>query len=176
MNFPHQHIEQENTKFLIIDVGYYDNLAKVVSVIICKEKEEIFTKTVTSIEPYIPGMFYKKELPCILSLINDLPENSFDIIIIDGYVYLGEKKPGLGVYLYNALSEKFPIIGLAKRYFRGSESVTQKITRGESKNPLYVSSIGISIVEASKIISQMSGKYRIPDAIKKADTLTKEIN
>ncbi len=55
-------------------------------------------------------MFYKKELPCLLSIINDLPENSFDIIIIDGYVYLGEKKPGLGVYLYNALSEKFPII------------------------------------------------------------------
>lgn len=111
MNLPLQHIEQENTKFLIIDVAYYDNLAKVVAVIICKEKEEIFTKTVTSIEQYIPGLFYKKELPCILSLINDLQENSFDVIIIDGYVNLGENKPGLGVYLFNALSEKFPIIG-----------------------------------------------------------------
>lgn len=34
--------------------------------------------------PYEPGSFYKRELPCILSLLKDIYKQ-LDAIVIDGY-------------------------------------------------------------------------------------------
>jgi len=40
-----------------------------------------------------------------------------EFIVIDGYVFTdGISRPGLGFYLYNSLSCKTPVIGVAKSY------------------------------------------------------------
>lgn len=91
---------------------------------------------------YIPGSFYLRELPCILSLLKELPEKP-DIIIIDGYVRLGESgSDGLGMKLFNALKGKSKVIGVAKTEFAGTPEDT-RVFRGNSSRPLYITSVGI---------------------------------
>lgn len=74
------------------------------------------TVNVNNVAPYKSGQFYKRGMPCLLALINQIDE-SFDAIIIDGYVFLdGVSKAGLGKYLYDNLANKKPIIGIAKNH------------------------------------------------------------
>jgi deoxyribonuclease V len=49
-----------------------------------------------------------------------------------------------------------------------------EVFRGQSINPLYVSSIGIDIDQAAQNIQNMFGNYRIPTLLKHLDTLTKK--
>ena len=49
---------------------------------------------IREVEPYQSGQFYRRELPCILAVLKSLPELP-QVIIIDGYVWLGERQPGL---------------------------------------------------------------------------------
>ncbi|MFY0538676.1 hypothetical protein [Nannocystis pusilla] len=39
--------------------------------------------------------------------------------MIDGHVWLGPDRPGLGVHLHRALGEAIPVVGVAKNPFRG---------------------------------------------------------
>ncbi|WP_207420305.1 hypothetical protein [Desertivirga brevis] len=51
-------------------------------------------------QEYIPGEFYKRELPGILSLLDKINFELIQAIIIDGFVILNDEgKPGLGGYL-----------------------------------------------------------------------------
>ena len=133
----------------------------------------IFYATTTPIQEYIPGNFYKRELPCILNL---LEQNKIipSIIIIDGYVYLdGKTTPGLGYFLFNALSHRIPIIGVAKTAFINIHPECL-INRGKSKRPLYITSIGINLQNAKTIIASMHGNDRIPTLLKAADRICRE--
>lgn len=162
---------------LILDVGYFDNAAKVVGLVIDEiGHTQILQKVVDNPMPYVPGEFYKRELPCLMALINDVPINQLEYIIIDGYVYVdNDELYGLGGHLYRALAAKVPIIGVAKTFYKGNEQTTVKVVRGQSKSPLFVSSIGIDLNKAAHIIETMQGPNRIPDLIKKVDTLTKQL-
>jgi deoxyribonuclease V len=92
-------------------------------------------------------------------------------IVVDGYVYLGrEKKPGLGKYLYDALSGETAVIGVAKSHFRGTPRVAE-IRRGDSRRPLYVTAVGVSQEEAKWRIKGMCGENRIPLLLKRVDQL-----
>ncbi len=46
----------------------------------------------------------------------------------------------------------------------------------KSIKPLFITSIGIDLEEATKLIKNMNGQNRIPTLLKKLDTLTKEKN
>ena len=165
---------------LAIDVYYYDSCkAKVVGVIFDKweseKPHEIVTTSIEQVEDYEAGKFYKRELPCILKLLESVNMDSIDTIVIDGYVYLdAPTKAGLGMHLYNSLGEKIPIIGVAKTYFH--ENIATKVFRGKSKNPLYITSIGVEISEAAAHIHNMHGAFRMPTLLKLLDyeTRTKE--
>ena len=99
------------------------------------------------------------------------------MIIIDGYVYLDDfNKLGLGGHLYKSINEKIPIIGVAKTNFATNKLNKVELLRGKSKNPLYITSIGIDINTAKEYISKMFGEYRIPKLLKELDQLTKEEN
>jgi deoxyinosine 3'endonuclease (endonuclease V) len=119
---------------------------------------------------YIPGEFYKRELPCIIKLYEQI-EVSLEEMIIDGYVMLGDK-PGLGQYLYDSLDHKIPIIGVAKSNFKGSKGA--EVFRGRSQKPLYVTTAGMDLQEACENIKRMHGNYRIPTLLKRVDLLAKE--
>ena len=156
---------------LAIDVQYDENNATIAGISFNnwddKEETDSFITKLENVEPYISGQFYRREMPCILELLND-HNLTPDTIIIDGFVTLGNDKKGLGEYIYEALDKQTPIIGVAKNSFSGISDET-KITRGKSSKPLYVTSVGINIDDAKTHILSMHGDFRIPTLLKKAD-------
>ncbi len=162
---------------LAVDVDYKNNDAYIAGVLFEKwsdEKETSkFKSTLNNIEEYESGKFYRRELPCIIKLIEEHNLKS-EIIVIDGFVWLdGKVKPGLGAYLYEALEDKVAIIGVAKKSFIGISS-KYKLYRGKSKKPLYVTSAGIELIEAMPNIEKMAGENRIPILLKIVDRLCRE--
>src|SRR5262245_26211321 len=72
------------------------------------------TETIARVEPYEPGQFYKRELPCLLAVLRRVPE-PIDLVVVDGFVWLGdESRPGLGAHLHCALGGSIPVVGVAK--------------------------------------------------------------
>ena len=165
---------------LIIDVSYQNNKAKVVGGFFENWDDEQFLKivdtTVNQVQKYIPGEFYKRELPCILEFLNEFDLSEIEFIIIDGFTYLNDNyKKGLGAHLFESLNEAIPIIGVAKSKFYDNTKNVIEIFRGESKNPLYVSSIGFDLSKAATLIKNMHGNYRLPHLVKLVDTQTKKL-
>ncbi len=128
------------------------------------------------VNEYESGAFYKRELPCLLSIIDKLPINpDKDILVIDGYVVLSDdQKLGLGGYLFNELRGKIPVIGVAKNNFFTLNTLKKEVFRGESKKPLYVTAMGIDLQEVSSHISNMHGEFRMPTILKLADQRCRE--
>lgn len=126
------------------------------------------TTNITNIAEYVPGEFYKRELPCILALLNEHLITP-DLIIVDGYVYLDDQgTPGLGCHLFDELLPSVPVVGVAKTKFH-SISAESAVLRGNSTRPLYVTSRGISLEEAKTHILAMHGKNRIPTLLTAVD-------
>lgn len=164
---------------LAFDTYYFDGKAKTV----CLEFEnwneskdfKIHTEIIENVEEYIPGEFYRRELPCILSLLNQIDLAKVDVIIVDSFVYLDDdKKYGLGGYLYEKLNREIPIIGVAKTNFASIEKDKVGIIRGDSQKPLFVTAIGIELDDAVEKVKSMAGEFRIPTLLKELDRLTKE--
>jgi deoxyribonuclease V len=133
------------------------------------EPTAVYTRIVSQVEDYLPGEFYRRELPCILTLIKEIRE-ALDEMLVDGYVMLG-KRPGLGQYLYESFACKIPVIGVAKSRFNGAPAA--EVYRGKSKNPLYVTSAGMGLQEACERIRSMHGPYRVPTLLKQVDLLAR---
>jgi deoxyribonuclease V len=157
------------------DVHYMENGgASAAAVLFSKygdgEPSALYTHIMPGAAPYVPGEFYRRELPCILTLLGQLNKLP-DEIIIDGYVMLG-KRPGLGGHLYKTLDNKIPVIGVAKTKFAGSSGV--EVLRGGSIRPLYITSAGVDLEEAAERISMMHGDHRIPTLLKLVDLLARE--
>jgi deoxyribonuclease V len=131
--------------------------------------DKTFSLLVPEPEDYIPGAFYKRELPCILALMDQF-ENMPSEVIIDGYVWLGAK-PGLGQYLFEALDCRIPVIGVAKSAFAGAAAV--KIFRGGSRRPLYITAAGMPAETAARNISRMHGPHRIPTLLRQVDLIAR---
>jgi deoxyribonuclease V len=124
-----------------------------------------------SVEHYIPGRFYWRELPCILRVL-DLAPKSLDALIIDGYVWLGDElTPGLGAHVFQALKGRTPVVGVAKRYFRGARPA--EVLRGRSRRPLYVTAAGLAAQAAADLVGRMHGDSRIPTLLKLVDQLAR---
>lgn len=135
----------------------------------------IYSELKGEIAEYEPGAFYKRELPCILSILDEIPKEELQYLVVDGYVTLdNEGHWGLGAYLFDALGGKYPVIGVAKtRYARNTDKVVE-VLRGESKNPLFVSVMGVELETAASYIQTMHREFRIPTLLKQLDNLTKE--
>jgi len=167
---------------LVFDTYYFDN-DKANTICLAFENWDSavpdyeFSEVKQGVEEYIPGQFYKRELPCILSLLEKIKAQIKEIscIIIDGFVYLDDDmKPGLGKHLFDVLNHEIPVIGVAKTNFATVENLKLILTRGNSENPLYISSAGIDIETAYNLIKNMHGDFRIPTLLKRVDTLTRQ--
>lgn len=163
---------------LAFDTYYFDNKAKTVCVEFTDWNDSNYkfqTEITDNIKEYIPGEFYKRELPCIISLLNKYDLKNIEVIIVDGFVYLNdENKFGLGGYLYEKLDRKIPVIGVAKTNFATILKNKKSLLRGESKKPLFITAIGIELKDAVQKIQNMDGEFRIPTLLKELDRLTKE--
>ena len=127
------------------------------------------TEFLSAAAKYIPGEFYRRELPAILALLKKF-DRPPDELIVDGYVMLGDR-PGLGHHLFSALEGKITVIGVAKSKYKGSAGI--EVFRGRSARPLYVTAAGMGQDEAVEKIRRMHGKHRIPTLLKRVDRLAR---
>lgn len=160
------------------DTYYFDEFAKTVCIAFenwDSDKEyEIFTEKTVIASDYESGAFYKRELPCILSLLKRITLKTDDIIIVDGYVTLdNDGKIGLGGYLYRQLEGAVPVVGIAKNDFNAADDQRRSVCRGDSKTPLFVTAKGIDVDEVKRRVETMAGNFRIPKLLKKLDQLTR---
>lgn len=104
-----------------------------------------------------------------------------DGVIIDGYCWLGNDRFGLGRYLWRALGQDTPVVGIAKTKYEGA--IATPILRGKSKTPLYASICmradeghidNQPSVALSWAIRLMHGPYRIPSLCKLADSVARQ--
>jgi deoxyribonuclease V len=157
-----------------VDVHYTQTAATAASVLFYTWADDHSCSEVIErigyVAPYQPGNFYLRELPCltaVLAKVRDRPE----VVLIDGYVWLGDDRhPGLGARLYKALGMTSAVVGVAKSHFRDGPSI-QKITRGKSSAPLFISAVGIDLEDAAAHIRKMHGHFRIPTLLKRVDRL-----
>ena len=172
---------------LALDSYYKDDICNTSLVVfektsdVAKYTDTIYTK-VTS--PYIPGKFYKRELPGIKKIlkkfIKEQPElwRQIHAVVVDSYITLkvaNKKWDGLGGYVekfLNKIEQHKIIYGVAKSKFGDCEDISCKVFRGKSKNPLYVQTTGAPIVAGYQIL-QMHGKNRIPTMLKLVDQLSR---
>lgn len=164
---------------LAFDTYYFNGKAKTV----CLAFEEwtdkvpvtIYKETIDSKVQYKSGEFYKRELPCILSLLKKIPLFPVESIIIDGFVFLDdENTPGLGGRLFDYLKTKIPVIGIAKSNFATNHNNKRTLTRGRSNRPLYVTAAGMNVDIAVQLVKKMAGPDRIPTLLKTLDLLTRK--
>lgn len=158
------------------DVQYSDTKACVAAVIFenwtDEQPTDIIIHHVEEIAGYESGSFYKRELPCLLAI---LPKIHFelDCLVIDGNVFLEGEKPGLGVYLYEAIGQQIPVIGVAKNKFK-SIGFFEEVFRGDSLKPLIVTAVGMELDSAVAHIQSMYGPYRIPTLLKWVDRAARD--
>jgi len=158
-----------------LDVSYSDNSACAAGVTFrdwsdAKPLDENVVR-IQNVEPYQPGQFYRRELPCLLAVLQTL--RAIDSAIIDGYVWLGgESRPGLGAHLYEALNQKVAVIGVAKTKFHSADRVSEVI-RGSSKRPLFITAVGIQQAIAAEHVRSMHGDNRLPTLLARADFLSR---
>lgn len=159
---------------LAVDVQYTgDESARVAGVLFSGWADNApvseYTVEVTGVAPYVPGEFYKREMPCILALYAALPP-PIDLIILDAYVDLGPDHPGLGRRLYDHFGGAIPVIGVAKTRYAGATPV---VVGRHGTSPLYVTAAGVDPTEAARQVFGMHGDYRIPTLLKRADSLAR---
>ena len=164
---------------LAVDVSYRGNEAIVAGVLFrdwADEKplrEFLISCNVPS--SYMPGKFYRRELPCIAELLTHI-NTELECIIIDGFVHLGkDRDPGLGMHLWDMLEQKIVVIGVAKSPFKNTPEACE-LRRGKSKKPLFVTAQGVKLDRAKLLIQKMHGNDRIPALIKHTDRLCKKPN
>ncbi len=160
----------------ITDVHYEETSARAACVLANDWADATPTRTlverVTPIAAYEPGAFYKRELPCLLRVLEKA--GRVECIVIDGYVWLDrEGTPGLGAHLHEALGRATPVIGIAKTAFKGSE-MALPLTRGESQKPLFITAAGMSPTTALELTKRLHGPHRIPTLLKDVDALSRQ--
>jgi len=160
-----------------LDVDYQDPRAVAAGIAFRDWGDEsVVTERVVSlndVQPYESGQFFLRELPCLLAVSSLLPP--VQVVLVDGYVWLEENRPGLGAHLYQSLDGRVAVIGVAKSRYVGATNV-QQITRGKSKQPLYISAVGLNVEQAAKCVYSMHGPYRIPTLLARVDYLSRGVS
>ena len=127
------------------------------------------TAIISAVEPYRPGEFYRRELPPLRAVIPAADELA--LIVVDGYVDLDrDGRPGLGAHVHAEFA--VPVIGVAKTAF-GTATHAARVLRGQSSRPLYVTAAGMTIADAADLVTEMAGRFRMPDALKTVDRLAR---
>ena len=130
------------------------------------------TVVVPEVQDYQSGKFFRRELPCVLAVLESLSEPP-KTIVIDGYVAFDDADHfGLGKYVFESLGGDVAVVGVAKNPHREATSAIE-VHRGHSQRPLYVTAVGINANLAAKKVQFMHGKNRLPTILKRADRLSR---
>ena len=124
---------------------------------------------VPDVQPYRPGQFYLRELPPLRAALDGL--TGMTLLVVDGFADLDpDGRPGLGAHAHAEFG--VPVIGVAKSAFRTATHAVP-VLRGTSARPLYVTVAGMPRTDAADLVRRMAGRHRIPDALRRADTLAR---
>ena len=152
------------------------------------ETEEVVfhvTESQVCTEEYRAGQLAKRELPFFVELFKHVPYLP-DAVFIDGNGRLHPEKNGFACRVFESLSVKVPVVGIAKsiHYFHGlkvegdsvifeDEVVAMKVYNGTATNPVFVSvGGGITLPEAVALVKSCS-KYRVSEPIRHADSFAR---
>ena len=136
------------------------------------EPAETWSIDVEGAAEYEPGLFYKRELPVLLRLLEGR-QHAIEGVVVDGYVWLSPAgQPGLGGRLHAALGELVPVIGIAKSQF-SDDTWSVPVMRGDSTRPLFVTAAGIDAGRAADYVADMAGPARLPRMVQIADRLAR---
>lgn len=128
-----------------------------------------WTTEVPGVAPYRPGQFFLRELPPLRAVLADA--GRLGLVVVDGYVDLDPNgRPGLGAHVHKEFG--VPVIGVAKTSFRTATHAIP-VRRAGSVQPLFVTAAGLPLPEAASLVRKMAGRYRLPDALRRADTLAR---
>jgi deoxyribonuclease V len=120
------------------------------------------------IPPYRPGEFYLRELTPLRAVLDDL--SGLGLLAVDGYADLDPGgRPGLGAH---ARRVRHPGDRVAKSRFRTATHAVP-VVRGFSGRLLFVTAAGMPGADAADLVRRMAGRYRLPDALRRADTLAR---
>jgi deoxyribonuclease V len=160
-----------------VDVDYREQGAVVACVVLqswlASEAVAEYVHRVEDVAQYVPGAFYKRELPCVLAVLERVVER-VHLVVVDGYVVLDEHGTlGLGGHLHAALGGAVGVVGVAKTPFRGNGAAIE-VLRGDSARPLYVTALGVEPLVAAGDLRRMHGRYRLPTMLKRVDRLCRE--
>lgn len=124
-------------------------------------------------EPYEPGQFWKRELPCLMAALGASPVEP-SAVVVDAFVDLDAAgRPGLGRRLWEELGRSVPVVGVAKTGFCGADA-SWGLLRGQSAKPLWVTAAGMGIDEARAHVAKMAGPHRIPAMLREVDRLCRQ--
>jgi deoxyribonuclease V len=155
-----------------VDVDYRDAGAVAACVLARAWADECpaaeLVEPIAHVEPYEPGRFYRRELPCLLAVLGRVTD-PLAAVVVDGYIWLGDGRPGLGAHLYDALGRAVPVVGVAKTRFAPADAV--EVARNGSRRPLFVTAAGLPAAEAARHVAAMPGPYRIPTLLRRVDQL-----
>ena len=127
------------------------------------------TAVVPRVAPYRPGEFCLRELPPLRAVLAGL--SGLGLLVVDGYADLDpDGRPGLGAHVHAEFG--VPVIGVAKSRFRTATHAVP-VQRGSSVRPLFVTAAGMPAADAADLVRRMAGRYRLPDALRRADTLAR---
>jgi deoxyribonuclease V len=145
-------------RIAITDVAYFDDVAFAACVLADRWEAQFPADSRvilrTPVEEYVPGAFWQRELPCLLAVLDGMKP---DVVVVDGYVWLDDAgRMGLGAHLHERL-------GLHARH----------VMRGNSRKPLYVTSVGMGLDEAAAAVLSMHGPHRLPTLVTLADHLAR---
>lgn len=163
----------------VVDVHYHSAGGSTAAVVVFRDWREDrieteFLENIAEVEPYEPGNFYKRELPCLLLVLGKV-QHTLETVIVDCYVWLApDNRPGLGAHLNRALGSGIAVVGVAKNPYRELSNALPVI-RGRSRRPLYVSAVGIDPASAANHVGSMHGHYRIPTILKRVDRLCRSL-
>jgi deoxyribonuclease V len=127
------------------------------------------TAFIVDVAPYVLGQFLRRELPPLRAVLDGI--TGIGLLVIDGYVDLDpDGRPGLGAHAHAEFG--FPVVGVAKTPFVTATHAIP-VLRGRATRPLYVTAAGIAVADAAEIVRQMSGKFRLPNALHRVDALSR---
>ena len=121
------------------------------------------------VPPCRPGEFYLRELPPLRAVLD--ARSGPGLLVVDGYADLDPSgRPGLGAYAHAEFG--LPVIGVAKSRFRTAIHAIP-VVRGSSLRPVFVTAAGMPRADAADLVRHITGRYRLPDALRRADTLAR---
>jgi deoxyribonuclease V len=140
--------------------------------------------------PYVPGLLSFREAPAILEVLHQLSEKP-DLLLVDGHGLAHPRRFGLACHV-GVLSD-VPAIGVAKSRLVGTfeepgiergawaplvdrgETIGAVLRTRRAVRPVFVS-VGhhISLKTAIDLVLRCASRFRLPEPIRSADTLSRQ--